>query len=170
MTAHVEFLKGLELPGFETSPGIIDMAREVSSWAGYTAVVREWHEWEKSVDALKSLPVGIRRGVVGYSNGGSMATYIANSGTVIDFLVGMDATTWIPPKQLQINVRNAICFWNVNPFSSFPPVGHASYSLVKGNTSTKLLTYKIMNLHGNVDTDPDNQKLVYEALKSLSTT
>lgn len=170
MTAHIEFLKGLELPGFETSPGVIAMSQRVAGWAGYTSTVREWSEWQQSVDKFNSLPAGVKRGLVGYSNGGSLATYVAASGVGIDFLIGMDATTWIPPKALDVNVRNAICFWNVNPLSSFPPVGHASYSLTKSNKTTKLLTYKIMNLHGNVDTDPDNQELVYEALKSLSTT
>lgn len=168
MIVHVEFLEGLG--GDLTSPGIIAMANHVSSWPGYTTNVRNWSEWERSVDRFKSLPIATRRAIVGYSNGGSMATYVANSGTTIDFLIGMDATVWIPPKEIQINVRNAICFWNINPFSSVPPVGHAKYTLASGNKTTKLLTYKITNLHGNVDTDPDNQELVFEALKSLSTT
>lgn len=163
MTCHVELLEGLG--GDVTSPGVITMANRINTWPGLKAIVSNWSDWQAAAARLSALAPTDKACIVGYSNGGSLATYVTAQGMRIDLLFGLDATIWIPPKAIPASVAKAICFWNVNPFSSLPPVGHARYTLADGNNKTKLLTRKIYNSHMTVDTDPKIQDAVYQACK-----
>lgn len=168
MKALIEILEGLG--GDYTSQGCVQMANTMSTWPGYKVNLRSWSDWGRAAKAISETPKDVPVMVVGYSNGGSMATYVPYTcGRVIQKLIGLDPTVWIPPKVLPTNVMQAICLKNVNPFSSFPPVGHAGYEVQTGNKVTKLLTRRIYDFHINVDKNPKNQAVVYQAAKDLLT-
>ena len=150
-----------------TSPGCLVIAQEARKIPGVTAVVWKWYQWPLVLAARKKLPADRLWAVVGYSNGGSEATQVAADGLIVDLLVALDPTIWLACAPLHDNVKRAICFHNVNPASSFPPVGHASLS-VAVDFKGLLQTFNTWDLHNNVDTDPVIQAAVIAAVKQLA--
>lgn len=165
MTVHVEFLEGLG--DDSTSPGVLTQAAEARKLPGVTAAVRRWYQWPVAAAALKALPAGVKRVVVGYSNGGSEVTQVADEGFPIDLLIAEDPTIWLAMASLHSNVAEAICFENINPFSSFPPVGHANLSTAPDFHGV-LKVIATRDMHINVDTDPTIQATVLAAIKELA--
>jgi hypothetical protein len=163
---HVEFLEGL---GDDfTSPGVLAMAAQVRKLgADFSATVRRWYQWRDAATALKARQPGDARAVVGYSNGGSEVTGVSDAGFPLDLLVALDPTIWLACSPLHGNVKRAICFHNVNPVSSFPPVGHASLTTAPDFKGT-LRTIDTWDLHMNVDTDPVIQAAVLAAIRQLA--
>jgi hypothetical protein len=162
---HVEFLEGL---GDDfTSPGIPVMASQVRKLgANFSATVRRWYQWRDAAAALKAAPAADARAVVGYSNGASEVTGVSDQGLALDLLVALDPTIWLACSPLHGNVKQAICFHNVNPASSFPPVGHASLTAT-ADFKGRLRTIDTWDLHMNVDTDPVIQAVVMAAIRQL---
>ena len=162
-TVHVELLEGL---GDEfTSPGMITIRDELLKISHLTAGLRHWNEWQIAGSALRVAPDA--RAVIGYSNGASEVTNIAAMDVPIDLLISLDPTIWLAMQPLHKNVVKAICFHNVNPASSFPPVGHASLTTAPDFTG-KLTTIDTWDLHGNVDTDPEIQGACILAVRALA--
>lgn len=165
----VQFLMGLG--GHFTSQGVDQQAAQVRALGpNFHATVRAWDEWPAAAAAaLKALPATTRRAIVGYSNGGSEITQAAAQGVPIDLLVAEDATIWLALAPLHRNVKSAISFRNVNPFSSFPPVGHASLSIGAGWDPAKqrLRTIDTWDMHTSVDLDPVIQAVVLASVKAL---
>ena len=163
---HVEFLEGL---GDDfTSPGVLAMAAQVRKLgANFSATVRHWYQWRDAAAALKAAPASNARAVVGYSNGGSEVTGVSDAGFPLDLLIALDPTIWLACSPLHVNVKQAICFHNINPASSFPPVGHASLTTA-ADFKGRLRTIDTWDLHMNVDTDPVIQAVVLAAIKQLA--
>lgn len=150
---------------FGSSPGIQQMGAQVAKWPGYEARVFQWSEWSAAATWLSRKSCGVRA-IVGYSNGGNTITYAAATGVKLAYAGSMDPTIWLPVTPIQKNVDSVMVFRNVNPLSSFPPVGHAN--LVKGATFRGVWkVYDVRDLHGAVDTNPKNQAPILAKLKSL---
>lgn len=162
---HCEFLMGLG--GRLTSSGVVQMYTDALRRPNVTANLREWDQWQDSVQTISELPKHSKVAVLGYSNGACTATDIAFEDFQVDLLVGFDRTIWLPARPLGGNVKRAICLWNVNPFSSFPPVGHGTYSMAQGVPASRLTTRRITDFHINVDKNPANQKIWTAALDLL---
>jgi hypothetical protein len=163
---HVEFLEGLG--GDFTSAGVLAMAAQVRKLgSNFSASVRRWYQWRAAAAALKASPARNGRAVVGYSNGGSEVTGISDEGFALDLVIALDPTIWIACSPLHANVKQAICVHNVNPLSSFPPVGHASLTTAADFKGT-LRTIDTWDLHINVDSDPVIQGVVLSAIKQLA--
>lgn len=150
-----------------TSPGCQVIAAEARKIPGVTAVVWKWYQWELLIAARKKLPADRLWAIVGYSNGASEVTQVAADGLTVDLLVALDPTIWLACAPLHNNVKRAICFHNVNPLSSFPPVGHASLTAAM-DFKGLLQTFNTWDLHINVDTDPVIQAAVIAAVKQLA--
>jgi len=162
---HIEILEGLG--DDQTSPGMLTIAAELRKLPGATVIVRHWNQWQDAANALRALPATTLRSVIGYSNGASEVTQIAAENIPIDLLISLDPTIWLACAALHGNVKQAICFHNVNPASSFPPVGHASLTTAPDFKGT-LRTVDTWDMHINVDTDPAIQGAVILAERQLA--
>jgi len=162
---RVELLEGL---GDEfTSPGMLTIRTALLQIPHTIVGIKHWNEWEIAASVLKVQPATTKRAVIGYSNGASEVTNIAAEDFPIDLLISLDPTIWLAMQPLHKNVKKAICFHNVNPASSFPPVGHASLATGPDFTG-KLTTIDTWDLHGNVDTDPEIQGACILAVRALA--
>lgn len=163
----VEILEGLG--GDNTSFGCVQIAAQIRALGpNYRATVRPYTAGDDVVASVMAAPDNAKIMLVGYSNGASLITYAApRIKRTIHKMIGLDPTFWIWPLDIQQNVNQAICLWNVNPASMFPPVGHAYYKLAAGNERTILLTRKIYDFHGNVDKNPKNQAVVVDAARDI---
>jgi hypothetical protein len=103
------------------SPGIRWMAGNISTWPGFTAKYWDWSEYKTAGTWLQSQNQN-KRAIVGYSNGGSAATWVATDGFAIDLLVALDPTVWLANYALESNVKSAVCFHDTFILN---PVGHA---------------------------------------------
>jgi len=147
-----------------TSPGVITQANQIKALGSdVTATVWKWYEWASALADLQAKP-NTKHVVIGYSNGASFVQNIANSGVLLDLLISEDPTIWLPTYPLKSNVQKAICFKNTNPYSSFPPVGHASLVAGPGFPPSRLTTIETKDQHLSVDTDPTIIKTVVDAV------
>jgi hypothetical protein len=163
------------LGGASLAPGLIKMSNEINSWIreGYLIQARffNWSAWESAADWLNTADIRV---AIGYSNGGSSATWIpyGDADTLpcrLDLLIGLDPTIWIKPALIPINVKKAVCYYNANWFILVPTqlVGHAKYYLTDNNKVTNLITRTIWDWHGNVDNNPQRQAEIYSMIKAL---
>lgn len=151
------------LGGEATSAGMPYMAHRLQN-KGIICVVFGWADWRKAGQWLRSR--NGKRAVVGYSNGGSEVTGITDLGFELDLVIALDPTIWLSMSPLHGNVREAVCFHNANPFSSFPPVGHARLTTAP-DFKGKLTTIDTWDTHMDVDRDPSIQAYVESKILAL---
>lgn len=161
------------LGGAALGPGMVTMANEVDGWKRPGWFIEgkffPWENWQQAGDWVASAD---RRAVVGYSNGGNAADWVATYDEYrepvgLDLLVGLDPTLWLPCPAIKPNVAKAHCYYNGNYVSNWKTIGHSWYTLAAGNTVTKLTTETIYDWHGNVDTNPARQKAVLAMITDL---
>lgn len=152
MGAVVRLLEGLG--GDRTSGGVLQQRDKIKAKFPTADVkVYGWSEWDKVAADFKAKP-DAKHVLIGYSNGGSTVTWTADTGVRIDALVAEDPTVWLSNIPLKGNVKKALCIHNSNPFSSFPPVGHAYLAAGLGFDKTHLKTIETNDSHMYVDYDP----------------
>ena len=123
MIAQVHILLGgiWGWDGYVTSAGMLGLASQIRA-AGFPVTTWTWNNWE---DAYKQVCIDGYKGkvaVIGYSGGGSRATWLANGVDEprIDLMVGYDPSPRWQMRQIGGNVKKAICYYNTNPMMPSP--------------------------------------------------
>jgi len=165
----VHLLMGLG--GKFTSPGVYTQAAQIKALGpDVSATVWAWDDWDRAAADLIAQK-STKHVAIGYSNGASKVQELANrlfqNNVRLDLLVAEDPTIWLPTTPLRANVMKAICFKNVNPASSFPPVGHASLKAGPDFPLSRLTTIETTLSHTAVDTDPKIIATVVQAVKAV---
>lgn len=168
--AAFAFIEGLG--GDSTSQGVVQMYDESRKDPRVQCTKWSWYDWAEAADHLAAYSKqGTPVAICCYSNGASFgpaaAARMAQQGATLDFLGGIDPTFWLWPQGIPGNVLKAVCLWNANPLSSFPPVGHAYYALAAGNKKTQLTTYRIMDAHLQADRNRANQIKILTPMRAL---
>lgn len=147
--------------GYVTSAGMFSLASQLRKLPGVSVSTYTWNNWEK-VPAFNGNKVAL----IGYSGGGSRATWLANTRTMapIDLLVAYDPSPKWQMEPLRSNVRRAICYYNQNPCMPSP------YGMLGGGKLTgncKILTRNISIQHLFVQFDKSLHAATIEAVKEL---
>jgi hypothetical protein len=103
--------------GVITSAGMYGLARQLREISSKVRVTTwNWVDWDKAGRALTAdLPA--KKIVIGYSGGGSRATWLANKyqETIIDLMVLYDPSPIWQMQPIHSNVKHAICYHNRTP-------------------------------------------------------
>jgi hypothetical protein len=85
---------------------------------GCAVAVYQWQNWEVAWEHLSATRL-LRRVVIGYSGGGSRATWLANKAPrpIIDLVVTYDPSPTWQMEPLNVNVLRAITYENSMPFA-----------------------------------------------------
>ena len=100
--------------------------------------------------------------VIGYSGGGSRATYLKSH---VDLLVGYDPSPSYQVSPLRTNVGTAICYYNTSPF--FFGLGGGAYKLAADNKTTILHTITVSEQHLAVQYDSSLHAHTIAAIRGL---
>jgi hypothetical protein len=103
--------------GYVFSRGMIGLAGRIAEIPGVSADVRVWSDYPAVAREIARLPAGERVVLVGYSGGGSRATWIADAlgNRPIDLIVAYDPSPKWQMKGLHANVKHAVSYHNLNP-------------------------------------------------------
>ena len=131
---------------------------------GVPVSVYPWGQW--TLAAADMQPYSGTKILIGYSGGGWCATLLADSsGIGIDLMVGYDPSPSNQIRPLGRNVKQAICYYNTNPF--FFGLGGGKLTLAVGNTTTSLTTVTISEQHLAVQYDWSLHAQTLAAIKEL---
>jgi hypothetical protein len=110
--------------GYLFSGGMDALAARIRLLPDVECDVWNWSSWTRIHDDLLA-DDSAKRVLVGYSGGGSRATWIAdyNPRPSLDLVVGYDPSPWYQtcanrqgrPFHLQGNVKKALCYYNTSP-------------------------------------------------------
>jgi hypothetical protein len=161
--------------GILDSVGIEALAvrlRELGEVRTYT-----WSSWEQAGTEMTSAQVGTKIGehkvvLIGYSGGGSRATWLANtrfgnalSRPMIDLLITLDPSPAHDMKPFRTNVLRAVNFFNTMQDMSWPGIGKLGGGALIGAREVEEI--KINMPHLAVQADPGVQDKVVELVKEL---
>lgn len=149
MTTNVTILLGglFGWDGYVTSRGMLDLSTQLKAISPYlTTSIYTWDQWETAAIALNDDPDPLSV-VIGYSGGGSRATWLANFDVPrIDLMILYDPSPAWQMKPIGTNVKSATCFQNSNP--AFFGLGGG---ILKGTAT--ISTIKISENHLLVQSD-----------------
>jgi hypothetical protein len=109
-------LGGLYGPDGEAdSHGMVDLAERLKPYGKVTT--HFWSNFESVAAAIKQLPADVSSILIGYSGGGSRATWVAGAvyPRPIKLLVAYDPSPWWQMTPLRDNVQRALCYHNNAP-------------------------------------------------------
>ncbi len=119
MIPRIFIMRGgvIGIDGPLTSPGMDALGREITARTGLTPRLFNWNEWEGVADRIALIPAIDQIILIGYSGGGSRATFVCNrlAPKRIDLLILYDPSPWWQMEPVTTNVSKAICFHNQNP-------------------------------------------------------
>lgn len=131
-----------------------------------------WSHWQSAIDPiLGAVQRKEKVVVIGYSGGGSRATYLADAlfykypMGVIDLMVLYDPSPKWEMEPIGGNVLQAICYHNTNPMMWFPLIGELGGGQLTGHS--KIRTIDIAQQHLAVQENQDLHKQTIAAIKAL---
>jgi hypothetical protein len=136
-----------------------------------------WSEWEKAGESMTTTQVGTKIGsntfiLIGYSGGGSRATWLANtrfgnalSRPMIDLLITLDPSPQHDMKAIRVNVLRAVNFHNNMQDLFWPGVGRLGGGQVTGVRAVE--DVEINMPHLMVQADPGVHEKVIELVKGV---
>ena len=148
------------IPGINT--GMLGLRDQIVAM-GVPVTVYPWGEFAQADADIGKLNLGGARtliAVVGYSGGGSRATYL---GSQIDLLVGYDPSPASQIDALGPNVARAICYYNTAPF--FFGLGGGKYTRKSG--TTVLTTITVAEQHLAIQYDQSLHAQTIAAIRGL---
>ena len=110
--------------GTLTSAGMFHLASMLRALPDTTVTTYSWNNWPDAYRAILANQGKAKIVVIGYSGGGSRATWLANmpSKPKIDLMVHYDPSPRWQMKPIGINVKKALCYHNTQPLMWVP--GH----------------------------------------------
>ena len=154
--------------------GMYQLQEQLNAIQGVRATTTTWGEWQDVIADMNR--VVIRRpheaiAIIGYSGGGSRATWLATSTKMlIDLMVLYDPSPKGQMKPINGNVMRAVCYHNTNPMMFDPIVGELGGGVLTKtsmNVSTKMVTVDIAVQHLAVQLDQSLHDRTIEEVKAL---
>ena len=150
--------------GWVTSRGLVTFANDLTTYTRTIVHTYVWGNWETCLNDMEAeyrrgIPEGDKMIVIGYSGGGSRATYIGYSlpaKYIIDLMVLWDPSPkWQMQYQLGPNVKKILQFHNTNPMmpSQYGMLGGGEVKIRSENHTTKVETVSIAEQHLLVQAD-----------------
>jgi hypothetical protein len=161
--------------GILDSIGIEALAARLREWG--VVKTYTWTSWEQAGLEMTKVQVGSKVGenkivLIGYSGGGSRATWLANtrfgdslSRPMIDLLITLDPSPQHDMKPFRANVLRAVNFYNTMQDLAWPGVGKLGGGALIGAREVEEI--KINMPHLAVQTDPGIQDKVIELVKEV---
>ena len=111
--------------GTFTSAGMFHLANMLRELPDTTVTTYNWNNWPDAYRAILANQGKAKIVVIGYSGGGSRATWLANmpSKPQIDLMVYYDPSPRWQMKPISANVKRALCYHNTNPMMWVPGIG-----------------------------------------------
>jgi pimeloyl-ACP methyl ester carboxylesterase len=166
MTVKVHLLLGglFGWDGYVTSAGMLGLAKQLQPYA--TVSTYTWGDWERALQNV-CLDYQHRVVVIGYSGGGSRATWLAldTKEPRIDLMVLYDPSPKWQMRPIRTNVGHAICYYNTNPRMPSP------YGMLGGGQltgSAHIETITISEQHLLVQADQTLHEKTVAAVKKLA--
>lgn len=99
-----------------TSCGLYPLAREIAKLPDTEVKTYLWSSWPSVMEDIRKQPAGDKSIIVGFSGGGSRATWIAHRpGLSVDLIIGYDPSPKWQIEPFGHNVKKAICYYNRMP-------------------------------------------------------
>ena len=117
MNTHVTILLGglWGWDGYATSRGMIVLSDQLSKLPTITTTIYTWDKWQEASGVIAD-DIGNKHVVIGYSGGGSRATWLANFHVpAIDLMILYDPSPKWQMKPIHDNVFSAMCYQNSSP-------------------------------------------------------
>lgn len=119
MIKHVHLLYGglIGPDGFIDSAGMNGLADRLQALPGISVNRYMWDHYEGAAAAMQVQPPEDRTILIGYSGGGSRATYLSREypRQIIDLMVLYDPSPKWQMVPLYSNVKRAVCYYNETP-------------------------------------------------------
>ena len=111
--------------GTVTSAGMFHLATMLRALPDTTVTTYNWSSWPDAYKAILANQGKAKIVVIGYSGGGSRATWLANMPTrpQIDLMVSYDPSPRWQMKPIGTNVKKALCYHNTQPMMWMPGIG-----------------------------------------------
>jgi len=111
--------------GTVTSAGMFHLATMLRQLPDTTVTTYNWSSWPDAYKAILANQGKAKIVVIGYSGGGSRATWLANMPTKpqIDLMVSYDPSPRWQMKPIGTNVKKALCYHNTQPMMWMPGIG-----------------------------------------------
>jgi hypothetical protein len=121
--------------GSVTSAGMFQLAKMLRALPDTTVRTYTWDKWAEAYKTILANEGKAKIVVIGYSGGGSRATWLANmpSKPQIDLMVNYDPSPKWQMKSIGSNVKKALCFHNTKPMMWMPGVGALGGGQLVGN-------------------------------------
>jgi hypothetical protein len=177
---HVYLLLGglVGSDGSVTSAGMFQLAKMLGALPGTKVRTYTWDKWVEAYKAILANEGKAKIVVVGYSGGGSRATWLANmpSKPQIDLMVNYDPSPKWQMKSVGSNVKRALCFHNTKPMMYMPGIGALGGGQLVGNAPSfdsrsghgPIETINIAEQHMLVQVDQSLHKRTIEAVGALA--
>jgi hypothetical protein len=136
------------LDGYVTSSGMLLLRSSLQKIPNVDVSTYTWGSYQKAWYDMSQTYETEKRVVIGYSGGGSRATWLANLSPHIniDLMVLYDPSPKWQMQPIQENVKQAICYHNTNPMQpSF--YGWLGGGVLTGNANTHIVTEDISMQH-----------------------
>jgi hypothetical protein len=163
--------------GFLDSAGIEALSTQLAP----LGVVRTcpWSDWAKAGAAMSSTQVGTKIGantfiLIGYSGGGSRATWLADqrygnalSRPMIDLLITLDPSPVADMRPIRTNILRAVNFHNNMQDLFWPGIGKLGGGQLTGARAVEEIEINMPHLA--VQADPKIHEKVIELVKGVGT-
>lgn len=152
-----------------TDLGMYSLNRQLAAIAGVSPQTYFWGSWESALQDMSKVVTRRPReaiALIGYSGGGTRATYLATATKmIIDLMVLYDPSPRWQMKPINGNVRKAINFYNQHP--DLGDLGGGVLRKSTMNVSTNLITINISEEHLVVDSDQKLHDRTIQEIRAL---
>ncbi len=162
--------------GTVTSAGMFRLANMLRELPDTTVTTYNWNNWPDAYRAILANQGKAKIVVIGYSGGGSRATWLANmpSKPRIDLMVHYDPSPRWQMKPIGTNVKKALCYHNTQPLMWVPGIGSLGGGEVVASAAAKevlampaIETVDIAEQHFLVQVDQSLHQRTVDAVRSL---
>jgi pimeloyl-ACP methyl ester carboxylesterase len=165
--------------GTVTSAGMFHLAAMLRELPDTTVTTYNWSSWPDAYRAILANQGKAKIVVIGYSGGGSRATWLAAMPTKpqIDLMVSYDPSPRWQMKPIGANVKKALCYHNTQPMMYMPGIGSLGggelVSRTPGRGGDAAASPAIENLdiaeqHFLVQVDQSLHQRTFEAVRALA--
>ena len=165
--------------GSVTSAGMFKLAKMLRALPDTTVTIYTWDKWAEAYKTILANEGKAKIVVVGYSGGGSRATWLANmpSKPQIDLMVYYDPSPKWQMKPISTNVKKALCYHNIKPMMWVPGIGDLGGGQLIGNAlgssggtvnGPSIETINIAEQHMLVQIDQSLHERTVKAVRALA--
>jgi pimeloyl-ACP methyl ester carboxylesterase len=164
--------------GTVTSAGMFRLANMLRELPDTTVTTYNWNNWPDAYKTILANQGKAKIVVIGYSGGGSRATWLANmpSKPQIDLMVYYDPSPRWQMKPISTNVKKALCYHNTSPMMWVPGIGSLGGGEIIARAAAKagdllagpsIETVDIAEQHFLVQVDQSLHQRTVDAVRSL---